>query len=354
MSTRAKAIPVAKITTIRIPRKQNGKQGDSSNKKLKIVNASDAIDDGKSITDGIATVEVERTLLRKNQGKPATTNGSFPMIQETCAARTTGTTRKKNNSSSKTAAGKINNSAKLPPIVTPQKLLKSNETPTLAMISTTAGTKANGNEAEISCDLISFGIKPAPRKTKNPSCIYGIGDSKLKFCVIQGSVESAMVFCFEPLHPNNIKGPWAEKLLVDAVKANEKFVTDLRIEDDILYWFHNNEAQMSPINYGVRLFFVRTLQLPKDQSVVAFGKHLCKKLADLPRNWAKAFFDENDYFWLQQPVVWSDVIGTNAALRTLLSINKGLAYSGTYLYMDLQLSTLLLALMKIYLSIRIF
>jgi hypothetical protein len=78
------------------------------------------------------------------------------------------------------------------------------------------------------------------------------------------------------------------------------------------------------------LFTIRTQpSLPENNALMLLGKKICEETQRSPGNTTTIKFDEADFFWLQQPVVWPDVIGFDAAFTNLVK-EKGQPFQGTY------------------------
>jgi hypothetical protein len=129
--------------------------------------------------------------------------------------------------------------------------------------------------------------------------------------VITGPATNAILFCILSL-------PWVEKLMLDNVNNGEQWTRQLNISNQVLRWYHNNEEQKNDRGYTVRLFAIYTEgALPGNQQLVALGRHIAAHLNAMKGNDATVAVDPNDFFWLPHGAVWSDVIGTQAALTAL-------------------------------------
>ena len=175
--------------------------------------------------------------------------------------------------------------------------------------------------------LQAFGIKPAST---------GGGDndknSKLKCVMIAGENNAgALVFRCEPNNPNYRNGSWAEKAFFDAVRKNMEWVTLINVDSDMLQWCHNDEAMFNPEGYNIRLFVVHCAELPSEDSAIKLGKHICQNVNTMPNNNTTMSIQPGQFFWIPNGVkpVWSDVIGSDAALKALVE-EKGMPTAGCY------------------------
>ena len=151
--------------------------------------------------------------------------------------------------------------------------------------------------------LQAFGIKPAST---------GGGDndknSKLKCVMIAGENNAgALVFRCEP---NN---------------------TLINVDSDVLQWHHNDEAMFNPKGYNIRLFVIHCAELPSEDSAIKLGKCICQNVNTMPNNNAAMSIQPGQFFWIPNGVkpVWSDVIGSDAALKALVE-EKGMPTAGYY------------------------
>ena len=175
--------------------------------------------------------------------------------------------------------------------------------------------------------LQAFGIKA--------SAADGHGndkDSKLKCVIIRGFNGSAsLVFRCEPHNPNYRNGSWAEKAFFDAVRNGHDWVKMIEVDSEMLHWFDNDQPVLNPKNYNIRLFVISCAETPEEESVMQLGQFICDSINDMPNNSTTISINKDNFFWIpnEQGPVWADVIGSDAALKTLVE-KKGMPKAGFY------------------------
>ena len=174
--------------------------------------------------------------------------------------------------------------------------------------------------------LAAFGIKPAAGGRST----FIDKNSRLKCCLISGAEKSAIVFRVEPNDPTLKGGSWAEKCFFDAVRQNQRWITSINIDGNVLAWFHQNVAQKNPKGYSIRLFVIYTdKQLPPHDNIINLGRYICQQLNSAPGNTTTTVLQQENFFWLPDGAVWSDIIGCDAALLQLVK-DKGHPCPGYY------------------------
>lgn len=168
------------------------------------------------------------------------------------------------------------------------------------------------------CNLLAkFGLKPAPKSNISPVA-SNRNLSQLKCCVIDGGVNSAILFRFEPI------GTWSEKIMYDEIFVHHSaWTTELHFVERKLSWFHNNKAQKNDKNYAVRMFVIDTIEPVKEkENLIELGKHICTQVNGVENNRTVASvpYNEMDYFWIPEGAVWADVIGNDAASKQIIAI----------------------------------
>jgi hypothetical protein len=147
-------------------------------------------------------------------------------------------------------------------------------------------------------------------------------DSDLKCCVIKGVGISTIVFRAEALDPTIPYGSWAEKTLAENVfSLTPNWTTPLNFDtrNKKLYWFHENIEKKNPRNYNIQMFAILTTQevIPKER-IIRLGQYICDNLNRDPKNTTTTSLDEQSFFWLEGKPIWSDIMGYDAALASLL------------------------------------
>ena len=173
--------------------------------------------------------------------------------------------------------------------------------------------------------LAAFGIKPAANAGSDK-------DSKL-VCVIISTENGGAVIVFRcaPNNPNLRFGSMSEKYWFDAVRTGEPWVKQANIDDDMRPWVHNEVEQKNPRGYNIRLFTLSCAEFPTEESVVQLGRYICEQVNAMPNNNTTMVVDPANYFWIPTAdgPVWSDVIGSDAALKELVA-KKGMPSRGYY------------------------
>jgi len=170
----------------------------------------------------------------------------------------------------------------------------------------------------ISKPLASFGIKsakPTPAQIKSAP----LNGSSLRCVVVSGAglQKPAIVFRFQANDPNS-NGSWAEKCMNDAIKDREEWVQQLEFDSGVLQWYDGNVAMKNMRNFPVRLFVIYTENMPSKKDIlIELGQHICNQINRRPENKTTSSVDPNSYFWIEDTVVWSDIIGCQAALQWL-------------------------------------
>ena len=185
----------------------------------------------------------------------------------------------------------------------------------------------NQGKASLPKELEAFGIKAAfvggRENDKN---------SKLKCVMIRGEGGAgSLVLRCEPNNANYRNGSWAEKAFFDAVRNNLDWVSNINVDSDMLHWFHNDQAQLNPKGYKIRLFIIPLAELPAENSVIKLGEYICQNINAMPNNNTTISIQPGQFFWIANNVqpVWSDVIGSDAALKALVE-KKGVPKTGYY------------------------
>jgi hypothetical protein len=173
--------------------------------------------------------------------------------------------------------------------------------------------------------LAAFGMKPAI----NMRATFRDRNSKLKCCVIKGVDSYSIVFRCEPNDMQNTNGSWSEKVLTDAVRTNAPWVTELNFDNEILYWYHNNVAQKNPKGWPIRMFTIKVEEEPGELALKNLARHICQQVNHVPRNDTTLIVDDNNFFWMKQPTVWSDVVGFEAAFLAIRK-TKGEPHPGFF------------------------
>ena len=176
--------------------------------------------------------------------------------------------------------------------------------------------------------LLSFGIVASSNKMSTNTASK---DSTLRVVYIDGVDGGALVFRCEPNDPNYRQGCWAEKIFFDHVRNQAGWVKAINVESDMLHWFANNEARLNPKSYNIRLFVIYCGERPDNENIIKLGNYICQNINATPNNNTTISVIPEQFFWLPEipKPVWSDIIGSDAALKALVA-KKGMPASGYY------------------------
>jgi hypothetical protein len=118
----------------------------------------------------------------------------------------------------------------------------------------------------------------------------------------------------------------------EVVKFSSEWTTKYCFTPKVLFWFHKNQKQVNTRRFAVRMFFIETIQLPKEkEKFVMLGKSICENInqinkkqqieagnEDRAKDIVAVPNNEMDYFWIPEDAVWADVIGNDAAYNQLI------------------------------------
>ena len=174
--------------------------------------------------------------------------------------------------------------------------------------------------------LQAFGIK----KSTTSGGHGNDKDSKLKCVIIRGENDSAyLVFRCEPNNPNYRNGSWSEKAFFDAVRNGHDWVKMIDVDTEMLHWFHNDVAMKNLKDCNIRLFVIHCAEMPDPKNVMELSQFICERVNAMPNNTTALSIDSDNFFWLplEEDPVWADVVGSDAALKTLVE-KKGMPKAG--------------------------
>ena len=172
------------------------------------------------------------------------------------------------------------------------------------------------SESSPSSDFLAkFGLKPSPIAATQTLKYPPTKISYLKCCPIDGGLDSAIIFRFEP------NGTWYEKIMKDEITSHSPWTRSANFSERFYSWYHLNVVQVNPRNYEVKLFFLSTASISSPPELIELGKGICdevNKLQQKDKNHVAQVADENSYFWVPGVAVWADVIGDEAAYNKLV------------------------------------
>jgi hypothetical protein len=154
---------------------------------------------------------------------------------------------------------------------------------------------------------------------------------KIKCCVIEGVVDTAIVVRVTPSDPTSNSGCWAEKKLGDCIASHEPWTVELNFADTPLIWWHNNVRQDNNREFPIRMFVMYVKALPATEDIVELAREICRNLNASLTAMNAISVDEQNLFWLPRGAVWSDILGCDEALRALIrDCNSGYPRPGFY------------------------
>lgn len=176
--------------------------------------------------------------------------------------------------------------------------------------------------------LEDFGITPATASTNQR-------DSDLKCCLIKEPNGYTLVFRCECVDPTYENGSWSEKVMAETSFKSLKevtWMTHLGFEKGHMSWYHDNQEMKNPKNYNICLFLIQCKKnkvIPKED-IVKLGQHICACVNAAPKNKTTLRLHEESFFWIADDVTWSDVIGFDAALKSLETMTTKYPAPGYY------------------------
>jgi hypothetical protein len=151
--------------------------------------------------------------------------------------------------------------------------------------------------------------------------------SKLRAVIINGvGGELDLLIRCEPV--NEEECSWCEKVIVDALKQSTPWTRRFNIIG-VFNWYHNDILQINSKGYPVRLFHIRLCGTNNGQELLQMLAHLCATICSYSNNREQLIIDNDELFWINGPVVWSDVIGVRHAFY-MLTLYKGNIYPGFF------------------------
>jgi hypothetical protein len=141
-------------------------------------------------------------------------------------------------------------------------------------------------------------------------------NSHLHCCVVQLNNTYSIVFRLSPSDNTSPGGTFAERVWHDAIKNEEKWISDYHIDDNPIYWYDNNVAQTCYTDKGcslVRLFIIHAIGTsPDDKMLINLGLKVCENLNNAVGNATVTTFDSSDFFWIRNPT-WEAITSKDVA-----------------------------------------
>jgi hypothetical protein len=82
-------------------------------------------------------------------------------------------------------------------------------------------------------------------------------------------------------------------------------------------WFHNNVPTYGPSGAPIVLFIIPTQSVTvfPTMNVVQLGLFICKMISESKDNNAKTYVDRDNFFWLSEGALWSDILSVDHPLH---------------------------------------
>jgi hypothetical protein len=151
--------------------------------------------------------------------------------------------------------------------------------------------------------------------------------SILKVALIPLLTGTAIVFRCESL--SSRVASWSEKIFKDAVCTVNTWAYNFGFDSNILYWSDNNIPQKNERGYRVPLFVITTEDIPTHSAIILLGKTICSNINKAEGNNTVISVQEDNYFWLGDDAVWSDIIGYQQSYDIIVA-ERGLPQPGFY------------------------
>jgi hypothetical protein len=165
-------------------------------------------------------------------------------------------------------------------------------------------------------DLASIGFEPAeaPAVTKPIS-----KDSNLKCVLIKQPNRHALLYRVEHVTAGPTARCYAEKLFNDSVKSQDpkSWAKNLHFKEQPFHWNHEGRDMLNQDNFNIRLFPLYVKPSDNTQAkAIHLANEICKYL-NLDQQYGKTTVDPDNFFWLPENAVWSDVLGEDEAVNAL-------------------------------------
>ena len=162
---------------------------------------------------------------------------------------------------------------------------------------------------------------------KNSHGYFGTSKQcQLKCCVVRGENNESycIVWKVDAINSELQNANWAEKVLLEAIKNPSSWAAKFNFEPDTRDWVHNDTIMyVSTHNrFKIRLFMMTVMEKPAMKQLVGLGSMIAYNVTNTKDNYCPLFFNENNFLWLKNDVVWSDIIGTMAG-KQMIRAEKG-------------------------------
>jgi hypothetical protein len=173
--------------------------------------------------------------------------------------------------------------------------------------------------------LAELGLTPGTSTLFSSTATTGRRQSRLRVVVVAGTGgASTLVFRCElsAARSNPMKGSWLEKVFADVLLLYPKWMAKLNFSRGIINWYHRNEQQLAQGKYPIRMFTIHLSDRPTLATLLRVGSQICDGLNNTKDNSDTIVVEPASYLWLPGVVVWSDVIGIQQSIDTII-VEKG-------------------------------
>ena len=112
---------------------------------------------------------------------------------------------------------------------------------------------------------------------------------------------------------------YSEKVWNDDIRAGAPWTVALNFEKRLLRWCHDGNEQQNANGYAIRLFVIPLEEIPPDDAIFEMAQYICDNLNANVSNFTTTSYNKSDFFWIQEPTTWQNVISTSTCLDRLFS-----------------------------------
>ena len=154
--------------------------------------------------------------------------------------------------------------------------------------------------------------------------------SELRVVVIKGlKGTSDVLFRCEPSVEGRNTCSFCERVIYDALKSDVSWTKCFNINRRTFLWYLNNSLQSNTKGWPIRLFHIPLDREVDHIQLLQMLHHLCNVVTSCKGNKERLIVNEEDLYWMDDNVVWSDVIGFSTAI-SMIRLQKGNIYAHNY------------------------
>ena len=201
------------------------------------------------------------------------------------------------------------------------------------------GTAATSPASSIGSTALSTGAaKKTPPRAKHVSAIKAVPSvsptllSKFKFSSVKDTARTssrdAVLRAVRIITPSPHlifrcavpgQSTYAEKIWNDDTRASAPWTVALNFEKRLLRWCHEGNEQQNANGHAIRLFVIPLEETPADDAIFEMAQYICDNLNANPSNFTTTTFNKHDFFWIDGPTTWQNVISTSACLDRIFT-----------------------------------